>query len=343
MDSNTSCSSDIFYARYYEFVKPVHRTYVAIHVPKRFTHSYYFSLFSKSPTDIVCPQFWELKWAVGCPYSCSYCFLQGTFYGNKSFRLKDLSRLGKELDEFLGWADAVGIRLLLNAGELCDSLAVPEATEKLIDVLKQVITNHPMHKILFVTKAGLHQAKRFIENVNGFEEFFVVSFSINAPIIAKRFEVAPPVEDRLRAAVALHESGIETRFRIDPMIPVDGWENHYRSLIEDVFTKYELDPERITIGSLRGLLKTIRFSKDREWVKYLKNGEKTGWGLKISTETRRNMYRTVIENLKTYGYRGYVSLCKETYKIWLELFEENLISNPGTPEIWENVMCNCRS
>ncbi|MEM4952364.1 MAG: hypothetical protein QXV81_08890 [Ignisphaera sp.] len=341
MDSNAS-SSAVFYARCYEVVKPVCTTYTAIHVPRRFSCSYYFSLFSKSPADIVCPQFWELKWAVGCPYSCSYCFLQGTFYGDKSFRLKNLSRLEKELEELLSWADSVSLRLLLNAGELCDSLAVPDATARLIDVLKKVLVNHSMHRVLFVTKAGLHQAKRFIENVKGFEEFFVVSFSINAPSIAERFEVAPTIEDRVRAAVALQESGIEIRFRIDPMIPVDRWEDHYRSLIEGMLTKYELEPERITIGSLRGLMKTIRFSRDREWVGYLRNGEKTGWGLKIERATRENMYRAVIETLKTYGYRGYVSLCKETHSIWLDLSKENLLPNPGTPEIWENVMCNCR-
>lgn len=342
MNLNASGSSVVFYARCYEVVKHVCTTYTAIYVPRRFSCSYYFSLFGKNPVDIVCPQFWELKWAVGCPYNCSYCFLQGTFYGRKSFRLKDLSRLGRELEELLSWADSAGLRLLLNAGELCDSLAVPDATAKLVDTLKKVMARHPIHKILFVTKAGLHQVKRFIESVKGFEELFVVSFSVNAHSVAKSFEVAPAVEDRLRAAVALQELGIEIRIRIDPMIPVDGWENDYRSLVENVITKYGLEPERITIGSLRGLLKTIKFSRNRKWADYLRNGEKTGWGLKIEHTIRKYMYRTVIETLKMYGYRGYISLCKETHNIWLDLLRENLLPNPGTSGIWENVMCNCR-
>jgi len=40
--------------------------------------------FDKTPLpgsrgDVVCPHFLELKWATGCPYSCAWCYLQGTF------------------------------------------------------------------------------------------------------------------------------------------------------------------------------------------------------------------------------------------------------------------------
>ena len=41
-------------------------------------------LFDRTPvptkkTDVVCPHFLELKWANGCPFSCAWCYLQGTF------------------------------------------------------------------------------------------------------------------------------------------------------------------------------------------------------------------------------------------------------------------------
>jgi three-Cys-motif partner protein len=40
--------------------------------------------FDKTPTpkeshDVVCPHFIELKWAYGCPFDCSWCYLKGTF------------------------------------------------------------------------------------------------------------------------------------------------------------------------------------------------------------------------------------------------------------------------
>jgi len=33
----------------------------------------------EKPTDVVCPHFLELKWAYGCPFDCSWCYLKGTF------------------------------------------------------------------------------------------------------------------------------------------------------------------------------------------------------------------------------------------------------------------------
>jgi len=32
----------------------------------------------REPEDIVCPHFLELKWALGCPFNCAWCYLQGT-------------------------------------------------------------------------------------------------------------------------------------------------------------------------------------------------------------------------------------------------------------------------
>ena len=33
----------------------------------------------KNVSDVVCPHFLELKWAYGCPFDCSWCYLKGTF------------------------------------------------------------------------------------------------------------------------------------------------------------------------------------------------------------------------------------------------------------------------
>ena len=33
----------------------------------------------KNPTDVVCPHFYELKWANGCNFNCAWCYLNGTY------------------------------------------------------------------------------------------------------------------------------------------------------------------------------------------------------------------------------------------------------------------------
>ena len=87
-------------------------------VPQHWAKGKYISLFDKSPPDIVCPSFWELKWATGCIFNCEYCYLQGTLYGKMSPRLKCLDELKSVLVRFLRWAENERLKILLNTGEL---------------------------------------------------------------------------------------------------------------------------------------------------------------------------------------------------------------------------------
>jgi len=76
--------------------------------------------FEKTPFDIVCPHFWELRWAYGCPYHCAYCYLQGTFRGNKEPRTKNIDEILFTLDN--AFKDRTLEPSIFNSGELSDSL-----------------------------------------------------------------------------------------------------------------------------------------------------------------------------------------------------------------------------
>src|SRR3989304_4222866 len=58
---------------------------------------------STKPTDVVCPHFLELKWAYGCPFDCSWCYLKGTFRfrpeGIKPV-IKDYAKIELHVKEF---------------------------------------------------------------------------------------------------------------------------------------------------------------------------------------------------------------------------------------------------
>jgi spore photoproduct lyase len=110
------------------------------------------------------------------------------------------------------------------------------------------------------------------------------------------------------------------------MVPIVDWRKHYKTLIDQMFAK--LTPERITIGSLRGLQSTINGVKDKTWIKYLKEG--SGWGRRIEFNARYWMYRTIIDYLgEKYDYRR-VALCKETVEMW-----EKIGMN------YKLISCNC--
>jgi spore photoproduct lyase len=154
----------------------------------------------------------------------------------------------------------------------------------------------------------------------------IVSFSLNAVPVAERWEKAPPVLSRIEAAKKVYRAGYEVRVRIDPMVPIERWQDHYLNLLDMVFEN--LTPERITLGSLRGLQSTINGCTDKTWVRYLK--ESSNWGRKIDSQTRYDMYSTMIRHLEQGCNFTKVTMCKETVEMWDRLGMD-----------YRRMKCNC--
>lgn len=284
--------------------------------------------FDKTPpatrdTDIVCPHFLELKWAHGCPFDCAWCYLKGTlrFLPEKTKPVvKDYGKVEKHVRVFLS---AVETPEILNSGEIADSLMWEGTSEPFSKFIIPVFQEQRRHKVLFVTKST---NIRNLLDIKSHDQA-IISFSINATEVAKRWEHrAPLVEQRIESANALSKIGYEVRIRIDPMVPVPDWEKAYVRLIEQVFTKFT--PARITLGSLRGLQSTINGCKDNSWKGFL--SENSNWGKRVDFATRHNMYRTVINMLnREFNYEK-VALCKETIAMWKALGMD-----------YRNTRCNC--
>jgi len=185
------------------------------------------------------PKLWLLAWADGCPYQCTYCYLQGTFKGKTEPTVfSNLDKLFREVEVWLKNPNPK----ILNTGELSDSLAI---TRKVIVKLIERFAKQEKHKLLIVTKSDR------VDEILGLNHNrqTIVSFSLNPEKVAEKFEVgAPPTSKRLEAIEKCLDAGYPIRVRIDPMIPVEGWEDFYRELALEV---NRLKPERVTLGSLR--------------------------------------------------------------------------------------------
>jgi len=281
--------------------------------------------YPEKPTDVVCPHFLELKWAYGCPFDCAWCYLKGTFRfrpeGTKP-AFKPLDKIKLHVETFLR---EVKTPELLNTGEIADSLMGEHRDCPFSKFIISLFEKQDRHKVLFVTKSS--NIKKLLQ-VPSFRQV-IVSFSLNADLVARKWELgAPPVKKRLKAAKELYERGFTIRLRIDPLVPVEFWKRSYFELIDDIFRS--LNPERITLGSLRGLQSTINGTKnkDQSWVPFLK--ENSNWGKKIDFKTRYEMYKQLITYFKNkYGYSK-LALCKETKAMWEKLKLD-----------WRSIKCNC--
>ena len=288
--------------------------------------------FEKTPTpirdeDVLCPHFLELAWAGGCIYNCAWCYLKGTYRWRRNPSgivpplFKDRVLIERDLGEFLNSGSSPEI---LNTGELCDSLMAEQTPEPFSELIIPKVLGSK-HRLLFVTK-GVH-VEHFLKNE--WQKNAILSWSMNADPVAKRWERgAPPVEERLKAAQSVMGAGYEVRIRIDPVVPILGWEKSYRRLIDQVFD--HLWPERITLGTLRGLASTLAMSVDKSWIVYL--SESSSWGKKTAFELRKQLYTVTVDGLRAYGFER-IGVCKETLKIWRYLMGLGLQSEP--------MRCNC--
>ena len=289
-----------------------------------------------NPTDVVCPHFLELKWAYGCPFDCSWCYLKGTFRfrpeGIKPV-IKDYDKIEQHVRGFINVETHGHASLppeILNTGELADSLMWENGHNPFSKFIIPMFESQNKHKVLFLTKSTNIKNLLEIDSHNQ----TVISFSLNADKVAHKWEKkAPSVSKRIETASRLAEAGYEIRVRIDPMVPMAGWQEGYKELIDQIFATFT--PERITLGSLRGLQSTINGTKDKSWKIYLE--EKSNWGKKIEFSNRFTMYLHLIKYLKEkYNYTN-ISLCKETIEMW-----EKLRSKFESPDLdYKRIRCNC--
>lgn len=282
--------------------------------------------FPEEPTDVVCPHFLELKWANGCYFNCAWCYLQGTFRFRpmkKKPYLKDMNKIKSHLLSFFENVDSGPY--MLNSGELSDSLLFEHNGYSLSEHIIPLFVGQDKHKLLILSKSS--NVSKLLEW--GPTDRVVVSFSVNAEEVADRWEKgAPPVSSRLKAARKLQDAGFELRLRIDPMVPVENWSEKYGSLLEKIFGEFELQPSRVTLGSLRGLQSTINNAWDKSWVDYL--DENSNWGKKISEGKRLAMYSFIRNKLRREYDYDHLALCKETISIWNKLNMD-----------YKQIKCNC--
>lgn len=277
----------------------------------------------RKKTDVVCPHFLEFKWAYGCPFDCAWCFLKGTLrlLDTKTQPVvKDYGKIECHLESFFrndGYSKEV-----LNAGELADSLMTENTKRPFSRFVIPLFEEQKQHKVLFLTKST--SVRHLVQIKNHAQT--IISFSLNAPSVARKWERAPSVEKRVEAARILNELGYEVRVRIDPIVPLEGWQEEYFGLIDTIFESFV--PERITIGSLRGLQSTLNNAKDKSWVGFMT--ETSNWGKKIAFGTRYLIYSSVKGYLKSeYDYLK-VAFCKETIEMWDKLGMD-----------YKKIQCNC--
>ncbi len=276
-------------------------------------------------SDIVCFKFWQLAPAMGCPYRCSYCFLQTVPY----FRFNKKALYGlvyKNVDDMVAeiteWLEDPIPKMMI-VGELQDGLVFDTAYKKVTGLplthrIIPLFAAQRRHRLIFLTKS--------VEVQHALElpptDRVVFSWSVNAEHVGVTWELGtPPPSKRFEAARRMKAAGWPIRFRLDPMVPYEGWRGGYAAAIEMI---NDLGPEMVTIGALRATSGTslrraaTANGRDVSIFDFLtEEKDPSGFKYRIRLDLQLEMFRFAIERLAKGP--AVPALCKEDQSLWQAL------------------------
>lgn len=265
-------------------------------IKRRERKSPFVKLFDKTPPGVVCPHFYELVLSNGCPFACTYCYLRLTFRGQTGPVLYT-----NPWWEVEGELEAVP-RGVFSTGELADSLAV--IPPLLRDALGY-FSRQSERYLLVLTKST--NIGPLLERTPSPQ--IIASFSVNSSAAHAEWERStPPPRARLECARLLKDKGWRVRVRIDPVVLGTAGVEDYRELCDEVRA---LQPEMVTIGTLRQYPGLYRFSPDapRNGLSRSPDGR-----MRYTVQDRVHAYRQIARWL---GFQP--ALCKETKDVWQQL------------------------
>ncbi|MCM8786961.1 MAG: hypothetical protein NC935_02785 [Candidatus Omnitrophica bacterium] len=262
--------------------------------------------------------YWIFNLGFGCPFDCSYCFLQ--HYTN-SLGIVLPSNLEDFFEQFEKTLKNLNRPLRLGTGEFCDSLALDHITE----YSKKLIPYFKNKNVFFEFKTKSANIKNLLE-LDGAKNI-IISWSLNPPIIIETEEIGTAsLEERLFAAKEIQRKGYSIAFHFDPIILVDNWQLLYEKLVEQLYKILPTSFAWISLGTLRSnrKLKTIveqRFENSKIFYGELLLGEDKK--LRYPKFMRYEAYSKMINWIRKYDSKTPIYLCMESSQLWQELFKKD--------------------
>jgi len=255
--------------------------------------------------------YWIFNLGMGCPFDCSYCFLQA--YSNFPGIILP-SNLNDFFNKFDNFYKKINRKIRIGTGEFCDSLALDDITgysPRLIDFF-----NDKNVYFEFKTKSG---------NINNIlsskpSPNIIISWSLNPQIMVEKEEMCSvSLERRLEAAKKVRDKGFPVAFHFDPIIHTSGWENLYKNVVDMLYQEIKPPFMWISLGTLRGprQLKNVaerRFKDSNIFYGELLIGKDKK--LRYPEFIRKQIYKNMVKWIRTHDAKTPVYLCMEDEDTW---------------------------
>ncbi|HOE63361.1 MAG TPA: radical SAM protein [Candidatus Sumerlaeota bacterium] len=266
----------------------------------------------------LCCGYLTLHHAAGCPLDCSYCILQAylnnpfiVYYVNENDMLAELREI---------FAQAKNSILRFGTGEFTDSLAL-EPIARTTELFLPLLREFPNVFLEVKTKAA------DISPILGMEprRQIIFAWSLNPQrIIDAEESGAASLDERLKAAQIIQEAGYPVAFHFDPLLRFEGWEEEYEGVVKKLAEAVDLSRVFwVSLGVFRfpPSLKNIiqeRFPQNRLIYEEFIIGE--DGKMRIFKPLRREMFRHLLQALRSACPDVFCYLCMERADVWDDLF-----------------------
>ncbi len=265
-----------------------------------------------------CCNLFVLNHIIGCPYDCTYCFLQA--YQNTPFitLYANLEKLEEEIAALR--ARNPGRLIRVCTGELADSLAL----DSLADAAAWLVERFAgMDNVLLELKTKSARIGHLLDLDHRGRT--ALSWSLNSEAVAAREELGAPLpRARLAAAAKAVKAGYPVAFHFDPIIRYPGWREGYAEVVDGLFRV--VPPESVRWISLGGFrftpeMKSLimsRFARTRLFYEELlpcPDGK-----MRYFSKHRIDLYRALLAMIREKGGEVPVYLCMEADYVWRKVF-----------------------
>ena len=263
-----------------------------------------------TPKHLSCG-YWILNLGLGCPFDCSYCYLQQ--YQNFPGLVLP-SNVERFCDYFENFFRRLKKPIRIGTGEFCDSLALDDITL----YTQKLVTFFSRYPVFFELKTKSDNISHLLTIKPA--KNIIISWTLSPPRICRKEEIAAAsLEKRLNAAEAIQRYGYSVAFHFDPIIYYPGWEKDYLNVVRNLYRRLKPPFAWISLGTLRAnrRLKTIverRFPHSNIFYSELILGEDKK--LRYPKFLRVEIYRNMVKWIREHDKRTPLYLCMEDTEVW---------------------------
>lgn len=275
----------------------------------------------------ICCNYFTLNIAVGCPFDCTYCFLQS--YSNNPY-YTIYTNLDDMLIEIRSKAKG---RIRIGTGEFTDSLALEAYTmfaaiyaEQICAISSDITLELKTKFCPPLSERSRGQADTSTSlSVRGFQKQIVFAWSVNPQnIIDSDERYTASLTDRIQAAKTAAEHGYRVALHFDPIIYNVAWQEEYQTVL-DLIQK-NIPPEKIAWISLG----TLRFTPSLKPIIEQKFPDSTiVYGelfpgkdkkMRYPEPIRVKIYQHMLRQIAVISPHIPVYLCMESPEVWQKVY-----------------------